>query len=265
VAELLNVDVAAARDGNRIGVSIRRGASPRERLPERSEHIVSRTRRQLAAPVLELDPPQRLRVTVAEHLARLAKLRSELPPCRPVDDAAMLLEEHVEQCIDGLRAFAGGKMVAAPKRRDLLRLRIEPIGQSLFVPNPPRKRRAPFSSYHRAAHRLPRLTTDPRWTLGTVRLAFDDQFLDVAETLVKPVDRLPQRRDGADRERRRFAHLLASRLFSGMPRSRRNLLNAEIAAREIGRASLCVKAVINRLQICVFSGIVAGTGAPLPG
>jgi hypothetical protein len=84
---------------------------------------------QLVAPVLELDAAEAIRVAIAELGASLFQLRPQFPLRRAVHDAAVLLEEHVEQRVDGLQTMTGGDEVPAPKREDLLCPMLEPISR----------------------------------------------------------------------------------------------------------------------------------------
>ena len=64
----------------------------------------------------------------AEHRAGLPKLPLELPLRRGVDGAAVPVEEHVEQRVDGRGPVLGGDDVSAAKRGDCLDPILEPVG-----------------------------------------------------------------------------------------------------------------------------------------
>jgi hypothetical protein len=100
--------------------------APRERLPEDAEDAVPRSWRKRLVPVLDLDAAEAVGVPVAELSAYLAELCGHLPDRQRVERAAVLLEEHVQQFVDGLRPVAGGDEVAAADRRDLVYLRPQP-------------------------------------------------------------------------------------------------------------------------------------------
>src|SRR5687768_6465088 len=81
------------------------------------------------SPVFELQAVQRVRVTVAERRARVLELLSQLRLRGRVDRCAVPVEERVQEQVDPLRPVAGGDEVPAPKRDDLLRAMLEPVGR----------------------------------------------------------------------------------------------------------------------------------------
>jgi hypothetical protein len=66
---------------------------------------------------------------VAELASRLVKLRGQLPLRRRVDRAAVLVEEQVEQPVDGSGSLAGGQDVASSERPDLVEEAVEELGR----------------------------------------------------------------------------------------------------------------------------------------
>jgi hypothetical protein len=65
---------------------------------------------------------------VTELVAGLVQLRRQLLLRRRVDGAAVLVEEQVDQRVDGVRSVGGGEDVASPKRLNLVEEAVEEVG-----------------------------------------------------------------------------------------------------------------------------------------
>ncbi len=99
---------------------------PCERLPEHSERAMSRTGRDLRTPVFELDPVQRVGVTVAERSPCVLQRALVGSQRRRVEGAAVLVDEDVEELVHGRRAVRHRDRVAATERLHLVDFLVEP-------------------------------------------------------------------------------------------------------------------------------------------